>query len=184
MISGISNWAQQIIIAVIIGTLIEMILPNGNNKKYIKTIIGIYILYTIISPVIKLAGGEIKLDYSDYEKYFNSSDNIEYGESISVNDTYKAELEKKLKKDVEDLGYSVYKSEIEFNLEDGVIEKATLILDKEKHNENRVEVSINKIEIGSSSTKESATDKEFQNIKDKIIADYGVDSKNIIITWR
>lgn len=55
MISNISSWAEQIIIAVIIATILEMVLPNGNSKKYIKTVIGIYILYTIISPVITLA---------------------------------------------------------------------------------------------------------------------------------
>ncbi len=55
MISNISSWAEQIIIAVIISTIIEMIIPKGNSKKYIKTVIGIYILYTIISPVITLA---------------------------------------------------------------------------------------------------------------------------------
>ncbi len=55
MISNISSWAQQIIIAVVIATILEMILPKGNSRKYIKTVIGIYILYTIISPVITLA---------------------------------------------------------------------------------------------------------------------------------
>ena len=52
MISSISSWAEQIIITVIIATILEMILPKGNSKKYIKTVIGIYILYTIISPII------------------------------------------------------------------------------------------------------------------------------------
>ena len=36
MISWMSNWAQGIIVALIVGTIIEMILPNGNNKKYVK----------------------------------------------------------------------------------------------------------------------------------------------------
>ena len=36
MIEWITNWAQGIIIAVIIATIIEMILPNGSCKKYIK----------------------------------------------------------------------------------------------------------------------------------------------------
>lgn len=35
----ISSWAEQIVVAVIIATIIEMILPNGNNKKYIKAVI-------------------------------------------------------------------------------------------------------------------------------------------------
>ena len=52
MIDWISSWANSVIIAVIIATIIEMILPNGNNKKYIKTVIGIFILFSIIAPVI------------------------------------------------------------------------------------------------------------------------------------
>ena len=41
----ISDWVQGIIVAVIIVTIIEMILPNGNSKKYIKVVIGIYIIF-------------------------------------------------------------------------------------------------------------------------------------------
>ena len=36
MIDYISSWAGQIITSVIIVTILEMILPNGNSKKYIK----------------------------------------------------------------------------------------------------------------------------------------------------
>lgn len=49
MIDWISTWAQSIIIAVIIATIIEMILPSGSSKKYIKVVTGVYILFTIIS---------------------------------------------------------------------------------------------------------------------------------------
>ena len=52
MISFISKWAEQIIIAVIVATIIELILPNSKNKKYIQMVIGVYILFTIISPII------------------------------------------------------------------------------------------------------------------------------------
>lgn len=76
MIEYISSWAGQIITAVIVVTILEMILPKGNSKKYIKTIIGIYILYIIISPVIKIAGGkEFKIDSKTYEKYFRNKGN-------------------------------------------------------------------------------------------------------------
>ena len=41
MVSWFSKWAQGIIVAVVISTLIELILPNGSSKKYVKVIIGI-----------------------------------------------------------------------------------------------------------------------------------------------
>ena len=53
MISNISKWAGSIVIAVIIVTILEMLLPDGKNKKYIKTVMGVYILFTVISPIVK-----------------------------------------------------------------------------------------------------------------------------------
>ena len=53
MISLFSSWARGIVIAVVVSTIIEMILPNGSSKKYVKSVIGIYILFVIISPVAK-----------------------------------------------------------------------------------------------------------------------------------
>ena len=43
MINFLSSWAEQIIIAVIAASIIEMILPENKNKKYVKMIIGIYL---------------------------------------------------------------------------------------------------------------------------------------------
>ena len=41
MINAMSTWAKSIILAVIVSTIIQMILPEGKNKKYIKTITSI-----------------------------------------------------------------------------------------------------------------------------------------------
>ena len=72
MINYLSSWAEQIVLAVIIATIIELILPNSKNKKYVQMVIGIYILFNIISPVIKnkdiLTFEEINL-----EKYASNS---------------------------------------------------------------------------------------------------------------
>ena len=53
MISFMSSWAEQIVLAVIVATIIEMILPKNKNKKYIQMVIGVYVLFNIISPIIE-----------------------------------------------------------------------------------------------------------------------------------
>lgn len=53
MINFMSSWAEQIVLAVIVATIIELILPKNKNKKYIQMVIGIYVLFNIISPIIK-----------------------------------------------------------------------------------------------------------------------------------
>lgn len=35
---SIKNWTENIIIVVIISIIIEMILPDGNSKKYVKVV--------------------------------------------------------------------------------------------------------------------------------------------------
>ena len=65
---NISSWAQGIIVAILTSSIIQMLLPEGKNKKYIKVIIGVYILFCIISPVI---GKDLNLENYDIEKYLN-----------------------------------------------------------------------------------------------------------------
>ena len=47
MIEFLSKWIEGIAIAVIIASIFEMILPNGNVKKYVKVILSIYIVFSI-----------------------------------------------------------------------------------------------------------------------------------------
>ena len=55
MIEWIKTWTSEIIIAVIISIIIEMLVPDGKNKKYVKVVSGIYILYTIINPFLNIS---------------------------------------------------------------------------------------------------------------------------------
>ena len=66
MATGISAWAQGIIIAVIVGSIIQMLLPENKNKKYIKVVIGIYILFSILSPIV---GKNLSLDDYNFDNY-------------------------------------------------------------------------------------------------------------------
>ncbi len=182
MINYISSWAEQIIIAVIVVTILEMILPNGNSKKYIKTIIGIYVLYVILSPAIKLiTGGELKIDYGAYEKYFKSEEISGNLENVTIQDTYKVELEKQIKIDIEKLGFNVKKVNADFNLEEGKITKIVLSVDKNKEKTGNIVVSINRVEVGNIKEENTLTQEEIQKIIKKLTEDYGVDSKNITI---
>ncbi len=73
MIQFLSSWAEQIVLAVIIATIIELILPQNRNKKYIQMVIGIYILFNIISPIIKNKDTILTSSDYDLEKYESSS---------------------------------------------------------------------------------------------------------------
>ena len=53
MINFFSSWAKNIGVTVVIISIFEMLLPNSNSKKYIRMVLGIYLIFNIISPLIK-----------------------------------------------------------------------------------------------------------------------------------
>ncbi len=113
MINFISSWAEQIVLAVIIATIIELILPQNKNKKYILMVVGIYILFNIISPVIK------NKELFSIEKY--NIENYETKTSYELDQTsmdqrlekiYLKELENTVIAKFKDNGFEVVKCDI------------------------------------------------------------------------
>lgn len=114
MISFISSWAEQIVLAVIVATIIELILPKNKNKKYIQMVIGVYVLFNIISPIIK------NKDNFSVEKYntekYESQSQYEIDQSsmdARIEKIYLEELEKKTQEKFQDNGYVVTKCKVD-----------------------------------------------------------------------
>lgn len=196
MIEFLSSWAQGIIVAVIIATLIEMILPNSSSKKYVKVVIGMYILFTIVSPIIKKVGGkDINLNTINIEKYeqqISKSDNtisrkFEDNNTRSIEDIYVSNLKADISAKLKEKGYEIDTSDIQIKDDENyTIEKITLKLIKmeQKQGKNN-EIVINTVEIGNTiSQKDSKTlsDDDKQEVKDYISETYDIDKKNINIS--
>ena len=196
MIEFLSSWSQGIIVAVIIATLIEMILPNSSSKKYVKVVIGMYILFTIVSPIIKKLGGkDINLNTIDIEKYeqqIAKSDNtisrkFEDNNTRSIKDIYVSNLKADISAKLKEKGYEIDTSDIQIKDDENyTIEKITLKLIKmEQKQEKNNEIVINTVEIGNAiSQKDSKTlsNDEKQEVKDYISETYDIDKKNINIS--
>lgn len=196
MIEFLSSWAQGIIVAVIIATLIEMILPNSSSKKYVKVVIGMYILFTIVSPIIKKLGGkDINLNTINIEKYeqqISKSDNtisrkFEDNNTRSIKDIYVSNLKADISAKLKEKGYEIDTSDIQIKDDENyTIKKITLKLIKmEQKQEKNNEIVINTVEIGNTiSQKDSKTlsDDDKQEVKDYISETYDIDKKNINIS--
>lgn len=200
MIDWISTWAQSIIIAVIIATIIEMILPSGSSKKYIKVVTGVYILFTIISPVItKFTGKTLAVsDILELDSYVNEIKQKEVSQNLlaennssSIKDIYTANLKSDIKNKLKQKGYNT--NNIVLTVGDD--ENYTLNkieLDIEKIKEDKQEVNeieaVNKIDITISNTvveknnnKSSISDKEKEKIKQYLSSVYEIDEKDILV---
>ena len=109
MIENLSSWAKGITLAVIVVSILEMLLPNNKTKKYIKMVMGVFILFNIISPFIN-AKDLKNLNEIDASKYVNEN-NKNYVEQKSMDERleelYIEEIEKDIIKKVEKKGYKV-----------------------------------------------------------------------------
>ena len=195
MINWISSWANSVIIAVIIATIIEMILPNGNNKKYIKTVIGVFILFSIIAPVIsKISSSDFDLNniidkyniVDDYESHEVSSIDI----NKNVKDVYVDNLVTKIKNKVKEKGYNVLDVDIDIDMSDknyGKINAIYVSLSKMIEESDISEIkTINKIDINISENtenkvEEKLTSNETKELKEYLSQYYEVEIKNIYI---
>ena len=147
--SFFNNWVQGIVIAVIITVIIEMILPEGNSKKYIKIVLGIYVVFSIIAPIIgNITGGSFEvssiINMDKYAKELGTYEemtkhrNIENSNNKNIKNTYIIKLKEDINTKLESKGYTTRK--IELNIEDEEsysIKDITLYIDgKKKDNEN------------------------------------------------
>lgn len=113
LIAFINSWVQGIILAVIIATIIEIILPEGNNKKYVKTIIGIYIMFVIVQPLIsKMLNKDVNIE-SIMQNTTSTMSKLETNHNITIETnayiekTYKQKLEEDIKDKSSEKGYNI-----------------------------------------------------------------------------
>lgn len=196
MISAISSWAKSIILSVVISTIIQMILPEGNNKKYIKTVIGIYILFTIISPIIsKISGGNSQIDVSKYENYFNVESVTTASANVidkNLDNTYISSIKLDIKNRMKQKGYKVNSLNADIELKDeeryGTINFLKISLEKadsKSKNSNIQEVERIEITISNNNLNEvkgsNLTAMEKQDIKNYLSETYSIEKENIEI---
>ncbi len=159
MIEFMSSWIKGLGLAIVVVSILEMLLPNNKTKKYIRMVMGIYVLFTIISPFIN----QKDLLNSDS---FRLENYVETGASTSIDQSsmderikelYVQELEKDITKKLKEKGYEVTSCKVKAK-----------ISDKEE------ETKINKIKLKVEKVTEDISKKE-EDLEEKIVTRY---SKN------
>ncbi len=202
----INSWVQSIIVAVIIATIIEMILPNGNSNKYIKVVIGVYIVFNIISPIItKFTGKELTfssiIDINKYDEqvstYEINTKDLESNNNSNIKEVYILNLKKDMKSKIEEKGYTVNTIQIELeDNEEYTVKSVNLNMsknEKSKRNEEKqsnrvnkieninIEVEINNNSVETLNSTSTLTSKEIDEIKEYINSIYEIAENKIVI---
>lgn len=165
MIEFLSSWAKELGLAIVIVSILEMLLPNNKTKKYIRTIIGAYIIFTIISPFIKNKD-MFDLNNINLEEYGTTQastttkvDQTSMNERIE--ELYIGELEKDITKKLKEKGYEITQCKVKVQIADNeeetkiikikvnvgkLIEETQTISEENQNNlENQIVAEIQKI---------------------------------------
>lgn len=191
-----NDWAINIVTAVAIATLVEMILPDNTSKKYIKIVTGVFIVYTIIFPVItKVSNTDITSSFDSNKILQTSSDEYKMNDfSINTSSTIEKIYEENLEKDIcsrlNEKGYvpefviAKVSSNGSYDIElikIKIKEKSEELKNKKQVCSIVQTVKIISINISGQEQKNDVviSDSESNNLKDFISATYGVSKEKI-----
>ena len=154
MIEFISTWVKGLGVAIVIVSIIEMILPNNKTKKYIKMVLGIYIIFNIISPLVKNKD-KLNLENLNLNNYTASTsasvDQTSMNKRIEI--LYENELEKDITTKLKEKGYELSEC------------KVTAKIDENENNKDETKISNIKIKV----EKKVANQQEENNVENKIV---------------
>ena len=106
MIKFFRSWCEELIISSFIVTILEMLVPTGNIKKYIRVITGVYMIFVILNPIL------LRLNRFDLENQLNCiletsssefDEEMELKESIEILNTISKNLEVKEENNVREI---------------------------------------------------------------------------------
>ena len=152
MVKFLSSWVKTFGLTVVIISILEMLLPNNKTKKYIRMVMGIYIIFTMISPFISdkkmlstfssLATQNLEdINLDDYVKNQTSMDK-------RLEELYQDELEKDIIKKLNEKGYEVKNCNV----------KVTISSKEEETQITKIKVNVSKLEEGVNTTDGTTSD--------------------------
>lgn len=201
LIKFINSWAQGIILAVIIATIIEMILPEGKNKKYVKTVIGVYILFIMIYPLInkftKVNINSLLENTTKQMSRYQENNSLKIDTDKYIEDTYRKKVEEDIKNKANEKKLNIISLNVYIETEDekryGMLNSLVMKVEKCKiNNKEENNTSVNQIkEINISKAMQNnevaekkdktVTEKEIDEFKEYINSTYYLEKEKIHI---
>ena len=143
MINFLSSWVKNLCLALIVVSILEMLLPNNKTKKYVKMVMGLYILFSIIEPFIENSN-ELKFNVEDlYNQYsvetLAESENVNQKSMDSrLDELYKQKLENDIVQKLDEEGDVVEDCDVKAHISsnDTGIELITIKIKEKKDNSN------------------------------------------------
>lgn len=199
VVSFISSWLKDIVVLFIIISIAELIMPNGNLKRYVNLVIGLLIIFTIVSPIAKFIRLDFNLDqgiinYSKPDDLLNIDERFLIQQEKQIEDLYKENISKEVIGLVEDkTKYKVVSISIgiiESKERYGEIDYIELLVNKNKDTKTN-KISIEKVipvyidndstTISNKNLKDNDINVEYKELEELLSNRYSIGKEKIIV---
>lgn len=179
LIGALSSYINTLVAAVVCVTIVEIILPSGNLKKYIVFICSVFLVIVVANPIVTAFNSDF-----DISKYFEDNlaamQEFEYRSNISsfddsVEKSYRTNLKNDIVTRLEENGYRVL--DVNFEIDDDTFEPLQMSLVIEGKDGYVQPVIID----ASSNVKDKLTLKQKDDVKKLLSEIYGVSKENVCI---
>ncbi len=116
------DWIMQVAGVIVLGAISDMIMTDGTMKKYVKIVMGLVLVFTVIRPIVNISPSSIDI------------------ESPKDSQLKAAEVKNRLGKQEQELVFDIYCEKLQQNIENHVYTKwgceadADVIVEKEDKN--------------------------------------------------
>lgn len=66
MLQWLNDWLKSIILIILLAAFVDLILPNRSMQRYVKVVISLFILITLLNPVVQLLKADFQLEKIDF----------------------------------------------------------------------------------------------------------------------
>ena len=165
----IRSWVIELIIIFFVSSVLELFLTEGEMKKYLRVLLGFFIIVLIISPLNNI----LNFNFNEYENILNNSqeilldkdewneeidkmgENVHSSNVIMLKKYYSSEIEEKISKELK-YNYPDLKNEVEVILDKNL--KIAKVNIQFNENKNLTQSEITPIEINFE--KDNSSDKK------------------------
>ncbi len=178
MVEFLVSWAEQLLVALIIIIVLEMILPeNSTYRKYIKTVLGVFLIYCIISPLVSNKIKDISFNGLIENKKIISNQVTVIENDKQIEETFKVKFKSNINEYLNEKGYEIVdiNQDLEYKNKEIVIHSIDLKIRKINKDTN---IKVKKVQIGKSSKIENS---ELEELKGQISDYYEIDKSKIKI---
>lgn len=108
MLEYLKIWIKNIVVIMMLGLVLEVFIPRGDLKKYVKMVMGLFVILVMLQPLLKLVDYNFSLATEVNIKNFPGKEEIitkgnllkQENERMAI-ENYKLNLENQIKKIVE-----------------------------------------------------------------------------------